>query len=231
MSKDDIERHRFKRTLFTDTDAWRIWRIVSEFVEGFETMTDIGPSVSFFGSARLLQGTPYYQLTIEVAQQVANRGFAVITGGGPGLMEAANRGAQSVNGRSCGLAVDLPFELEPNGYIDPKYCLEFRYFFVRKVMFMRYAQGYVFLPGGYGSMDELFEALTLIQTKKIHPFPIYLMGVDYWRGLIDWIKGTVMSHGCVSDKDLEIMHITDDPEEVADGIERHYRIHQSQRNF
>ena len=231
MSKDDIERHRFKRTLFTDTDAWRIWRIVSEFVEGFETMTDIGPSVSFFGSARLPQGTPYYQLTIEVAQQVANRGFAVITGGGPGLMEAANRGAQSVNGRSCGLAVDLPFELEPNGYIDPKYCLEFRYFFVRKVMFMRYAQGYVFLPGGYGSMDELFEALTLIQTKKIHPFPIYLMGVDYWRGLIDWIKGTVISHGCISDKDLEIMHITDDPEEVADGIERHYRIHQSQRNF
>lgn len=231
MSKDDIERHRLKRTLFTDTDAWRIWRIVSEFVEGFETMTDIGPSVSFFGSARLLQGTPYYQLTIEVARQVANRGFAIITGGGPGLMEAANRGAQSVNGRSCGLAVDLPFELEPNGYIDPKYCLEFRYFFVRKVMFMRYAQGYVFLPGGYGSMDELFEALTLIQTKKIHPFPIYLMGVDYWRGLIDWIKSTVMSHGCVSDKDLEIMHITDDPEEVADGIERHYRIHQSQRNF
>jgi uncharacterized protein (TIGR00730 family) len=231
MSKEDIERHGIKRTMFTDTDSWRIWRIVSEFVEGFETMTDIGPSVSIFGSARLFADTHYYQLTVAVAQHIANRGFAIITGGGPGLMEAANRGAQSVNGRSCGLAVDLPFEDEPNAYIDPKYCLQFRYFFVRKVMFMRYAQGYVFLPGGYGSMDELFEALTLIQTKKIHPFPIYLMGVDYWRGLMDWIKTTVMTEGCISDKDLEIMRITDDPEEVADGIERHYRIHQSQRNF
>lgn len=231
MSTEDIERNRIKRTQFSDTDAWRIWRIVSEFVEGFETMTDIGPSVSIFGSARLHEESPFYNMAVTVAQHIANRGFAIITGGGPGLMEAANRGAQSVNGRSCGLAVDLPFELEPNSFIDPKYCLEFRYFFVRKVMFIRYAQGYVFLPGGVGSMDELFEAVTLIQTKKIHAFPIYLMGVDYWRGLLDWIKGTVLANGCISDKDLELFQLTDDPEEVADGIERHYRIHQSQRNF
>lgn len=231
MSQDDLEPHRLKRTLFTDTDAWRIWRIVSEFVEGFETMVDIGPSVSIFGSARLKPDDPYYQLSINVAQHIANRGFAIITGGGPGLMEAANHGAQSVKGRSCGLAVDLPFEAEPNAFIDPKYYVKFRYFFVRKVMFMRYAQGYVFLPGGYGSMDELFEALTLIQTKKIHPFPIYLMGVDYWRGLIDWIKSTVLTSGCIAPQDLNLMQLTDDPEEVAEGIERHYRIHQSQRNF
>lgn len=229
MSTDDIDR--LKHSHFSDTDAWRVWRIVSEFVEGFETMTDIGPSVSIFGSARLQIESPYYALAKGVAQHIANRGFAIITGGGPGLMEAANLGAQSVKGRSCGLAVDLPFELEPNSYLDPQFSLHFRYFFVRKVMFMRYAQGYVFLPGGYGSMDELFEALTLIQTKKIHAFPIYLMGASYWQGLIEWIKATVMAHGCVSSKDLELLQITDDPEEVADGIERHYRIHQSQRNF
>lgn len=152
------------------TDAWRVFRIISEFVDGFETMTNIGPSVSIFGSARLQPASPYYNMAIDVAQHISQRGFAVITGGGPGLMEAANRGAQAANGRSCGLAIDLPFEVEPNRYIDPKYRLQFRYFFVRKVMFIRYAQGYVFLPGGFGTMDELFEALTLIQTKKIHPF-------------------------------------------------------------
>ncbi len=217
-------------TLFT-TDSWRVFRIISEFVDGFETMTNLGPSVSIFGSARLPPASPYYNLAIDVAQTVSKKGFAIITGGGPGIMEAANKGAQSVNGLSCGVSIDLPFEDEPNRYIDPKLRLKFRYFFVRKVMFIRYAQGYVFLPGGYGTMDELFEALTLIQTKKIHSFPIYLMGKTYWEGMMDWIKGTVIPMGCISQKELELIQITDDPEEVANGIERHYQRDRAEKNF
>lgn len=213
------------------TDSWRVFRIISEFVDGFESLTKLGPSVSIFGSARLKPPSPYYNLAIDVAQRIAERGFAIITGGGPGLMEAANRGAQSVNGPSCGLAVDLPFEAEPNPFLDPKYRLQFRYFFVRKVMFIRYAQGYVFLPGGFGTMDELFEALTLIQTKKIHPFPIYLMGKTYWEGLMEWIRTTILQHDCISESDLNLIQITDDPEEVANGIERHYQRERAERNF
>jgi uncharacterized protein (TIGR00730 family) len=212
-------------------DSWRVFRILSEFVDGFEKMTNIGPSVSIFGSARLTPNSPYYQLAVEAAQHIAQRGFAIITGGGPGIMEAANKGAQSVNGKSCGLSIDLPMESATNKYIDLKYNLSFRYFFVRKVMFIRYAQGYVFLPGGVGTLDELFEALTLIQTKKIHPFPIYLMGKDYWVGLMDWIKDTLLGHECISPEDLDLIQITDDPEEVANGIERHYQRHQVERNF
>lgn len=214
-----------------NADAWRVFRILSEFVEGFENMTNIGPSVSIFGSARLLPASIYYNLAIDVTQHISKRGFAIITGGGPGIMEAANKGAQSVSGRSCGLSIDLPTESTSNQFIDLKYNLSFRYFFVRKVMFIRYAQGYVFLPGGVGTLDELFEALTLIQTQKIHPFPIYLMGATYWEGLIDWIKNTVLTQGCISPEDLDLIHITDDPEEVANGIERHYQRFRTQRNF
>ncbi len=213
------------------TDSWRVFRIISEFVDGFETMTNIGPSVSIFGSARLKPSSPYYNLSIDVAKHIAQRGFAIITGGGPGLMEAANRGAQEANGHSCGLAIDLPFEVEPNPFIDPKYRLSFRYFFVRKVMFIRYAQGYVFLPGGFGTMDELYEALTLIQTKKIQPFPIYLMGKDYWAGMMKWIEDTVLVQDCIAKEDLNLIQITDDPEEVANGIERHYQREKAERNF
>lgn len=213
------------------TDSWRVFRIVSEFVDGFGTMTRLGPSVSIFGSARLKPESPYYQLAIEVAEHIARRGFAIITGGGPGIMEAANRGAQAVNGNSCGLVIDLPFEAEPNPYIDPSFRLKFRYFFIRKVMFIRYAQGYVFLPGGLGTLDELFEALTLIQTKKIHPFPIYLMGKEYWDKMMTWLREVVLQEGCISPEDLDMFHITDDPEEVANGIERHYRRDRAQRNF
>lgn len=213
------------------TDAWRVFRIVSEFVDGFETMTNIGPSVSIFGSARLKPASPYYNMAIDVAQHIAKRGFAIITGGGPGIMEAANKGAQAVNGRSCGLSIDLPMEAAGNSFIDIKYNLRFRYFFIRKVMFIRYAQGYVFLPGGVGTLDELFEALTLIQTHKIHPFPIYMMGKTYWEGLMDWIKDVMLSHGCISPEDLDLVHITDDPDEVANGIERHYQRDRAERNF
>ncbi|MDP1836032.1 MAG: TIGR00730 family Rossman fold protein [Chlamydiales bacterium] len=212
-------------------DAWRVFRIISEFVDGFETMTNLGPSVSIFGSARLPPDNPYYQMGIEVAQQVSQRGFAIITGGGPGLMEAANKGAQSMKGASCGLAIDLPFEESSNAFIDPRYRLQFRYFFVRKVMFIRYAQGFVFLPGGFGTMDELFEALTLIQTNKIRKFPIYLMGTSYWAGLFDWIRNTVVKMGCIYEEDLHLLRFTDDPKEVADGIELHYRSDQTDLNF
>lgn len=212
-------------------DSWRVFRILSEFVEGFENMTSIGPSVSIFGSARLPPESSYYALAAEVAQHISKKGFAIITGGGPGIMEAANRGAQAANGNSCGLAIDLPFESEPNNFIDPKYNLSFRYFFVRKVMFIRYAQGYVFLPGGFGTLDELFEALTLIQTKKIKPFPIYLMGKEYWVEMLKWIEKTMLASGCISPEDFDLFQITDDPEEVANGIERHYQRNRAIRNF
>lgn len=219
-----------EKQLFTH-DSWRVFRIISEFVDGFENMTNIGPSVSIFGSARLPPDSIYYNLAVDVAQQISRKGFAIITGGGPGIMEAANKGAQEANGRSCGLAIDLPFESEPNRFIDPKYRLTFRYFFIRKVMFIRYAQGYVFLPGGFGTLDELFEALTLIQTQKIKPFPIYLMGKTYWDKMLDWIKETMIPHGCISEEDFKMFLITDDPEEVANGVERHYQRDRAMRNF
>lgn len=213
------------------TDSWRVFRIISEFVDGFETMTNLGPSVSIFGSARFKAGSPYYNMAVEVAQHIARKGFAIITGGGPGIMEAANKGAQLANGASCGLGIDLPFESQSNMFIDPKFNLRFRYFFIRKVMFIRYAQGYVFLPGGFGTLDELFEALTLIQTQKIHPFPIYLMGKEYWEGMMEWIQKTMQGLQCISPEDLNLLHITDNPEEVANGIERHYQRDRAERNF
>lgn len=213
------------------TDSWRVFRIISEFVDGFEKMTNLGPSVSIFGSARIKENDPYYELGVELGKRIALKGFAVITGGGPGIMEAANKGAQSVNGASCGLSVELPHESSSNRYIDPKYNLVFRYFFIRKVMFIRYAQGYVFLPGGFGTLDELFEALTLIQTKKIQLFPIYLMGHDFWAGLIDWIKDQAIQRGFLSPEDLDLLQITDDPDVVINGIERHYQREQVEKNF
>ena len=213
------------------TDSWRVFRILSEFVDGFEKMMDIGPSVSVFGSARTRPGDQYYEMAVEVSKKIAEKDFAVITGGGPGMMEAANKGAQSGEGKSCGLSIDLPFEVAANEFIDSKYNLSFRYFFVRKVMFVRYAQGFVVLPGGFGTLDELFEALTLIQTLKISPFPIYLMGKDYWSGLIDWLKEKVLVDGNICAKDLELIRITDDPQEVADGIEEHYLKGKGLRNF
>lgn len=225
FDKFDDENKVFTR------DAWRVFRILSEFVEGFENMTNIGPSVSIFGSARLTPESPYYQLAVNASEAICKKGFAIITGGGPGIMEAANKGAQAAGGRSCGLGIDLPMESELNRFIDLKYRLQFRYFFVRKVMFIRYAQGYVFLPGGFGTLDEMYEALTLIQTKKIDPFPIYLMGSEYWRGMMEWLVKIPFEHGCIDNDDIKMMQITDDPEEIANGIERHYQRNRSERNF
>ncbi|MFT4551733.1 MAG: hypothetical protein ACI9S8_000351 [Chlamydiales bacterium] len=216
----------------TDTfDSWRVFRIISEFVEGFETMTDIGPSASIFGSARTKPGSEYYELACNVAKAIVAKKIAVITGGGPGIMEAANKGAQEAKGKSCGLSIDLPFESESNAYIDNKFNLNFRYFFIRKVMFVRYAQAFVVLPGGFGTLDELFEALTLIQTQKISAFPIYLMGSKYWEGLINWLKESAADGGTISAKDLDLITITDDPNEVADGIERHFKEVHTTYNF
>jgi uncharacterized protein (TIGR00730 family) len=227
--KFDDEKQRARRLLAID--SWRIFRIISEFVDGFESMAALGPSVSIFGSARLPPASPYYTMAIDVAEHLSKKGFAIITGGGPGLMEAANKGAQKAEGNSCGLSIDLPTEPEPNAFIDRRYKLRFRYFFIRKVMFIRYAQGFVFLPGGYGTLDELFEALTLIQTEKINIFPIYLMGKSYWEGAVDWLKHKVLETGCISAKDLGFLKITDDPEEVALGIDLHYKSTKGQRNF
>lgn len=212
-------------------DSWRVFRIISEFVEGFEIMTDIGPSVSFFGSARFTPESPYYFLAAKTAEAIVKRGFAVITGGGPGIMEAANKGAQKAKGSSCGISIDLPFEDEPNPFIDPQFRLKFRYFFIRKVMFVRYAQAFIFLPGGFGTLDELFEALTLIQTKKINHFPIYLMGKEYWQGLLTWLKDVALTKGCISPIDFELITITDDYEDVADQIQKHYEIYRNKINF
>ena len=204
-------------------DAWRIFRILSEFVEGFEKMTSLGPAVAIFGSSRIKANDPQYNVASKIAEKIVKKGFGIITGGGPGIMEAANEGARMAGGRSCGLCIDLPEEEQPNPFIDRNYLLRFRYFFVRKVMFVRYAQAFVIMPGGFGTLDELFEALTLIQTKKIQPFPVYLFGKDYWQGLLDWIKNTALARSNISPEDFALIQITDDIDEVANGIERFHK--------
>lgn len=212
-------------------DAWRIFRILSELVDGFETMTDIGPSVAIFGSARTLRESHHYQLATQVAKKIAAKGFGIITGGGPGIMEAANKGAQEGKGRSCGINVNLPFEEESNPFIDSRYRLRFRYFFVRKIMLIRYAQAFVFLPGGFGTLDELFEALTLIQTNKIKSFPIFLMGSAYWQEFIKWLQNGPCEHQFINKSDFELFKITDDADFVAEEIEKHYRSVGEVTNF
>lgn len=213
-------------------DAWRIFRIMAEFVDGFETMTFLGPSVAIFGSTNPSPKIPrYYEMAVEISKKISQRGFGIITGGGPGIMECANKGAQEAGGRSCGLCINLPNEARPNPYIDDRYNLNFRYFFVRKVMFVRYAQAFVVLPGGFGTLDELFEALTLIQTQKIKFFPVYLVGKEYWSGLLDWMKNTLLANNNIKQEDFDLIRVSDDPEEIANGIEIHYRKTKSLENF
>jgi len=205
----------------TILDAWRVFRIMSEFVEGFEEMQRFYPGVSVFGSARTKPSNPYYKLGVEVGKKLVGAGFSVITGGGPGIMEAANRGATQAGGNSIGLNIQLPFEQKENPYVG--HGIEFHYFFCRKVMFVKYSVAFIILPGGFGTMDELFESLTLIQTHRILPFPVVLMGKDYWRGLVRWLKNTMLENGCISPPDPDLIHHTDDPDEAVAIITESYQ--------
>jgi len=202
-------------------ETWRVFRIMSEFVEGFESLRNIGPAVSIFGSARLGRSSEYYKKTVKIAELLAKKGFAVISGGGPGIMEAANRGAAKAKGISIGLNIELPLEQKPNKYQNKS--LHFKHFFARKVMFVKYAVGYVILPGGFGTLDEFFESLTLIQTHKIERFPVVVVGSEYWKGLISWMKNTMVKMGTISREDLDLFHLTDEPHEVVEIIEDFYR--------
>lgn len=199
-------------------ETWRVFRIMSEFVEGFEAMQGLAPAVSVFGSARLPQSDPFYHVGVEVTEKLAKAGFSIITGGGPGAMEAANKGALQGGAPSIGLNIELPQEQAPNDYQDVS--LYFRYFFARKVMFVKYAMAFVILPGGYGTLDEVFESLTLIQTQKIRHFPLILMGKSYWGGLIDWLRDKVVAEGKIDAEDLELFACTDSPDEVVGIISR-----------
>ena len=204
------------RSDWLHADPWRVMRIQSEFVEGFGALAELGPAVSVFGSARTKPGSPYYALGEEVGRRLAAAGYAVITGGGPGAMEAANKGAIQAGAASVGLGIELPFEQGLNGYVNIG--VNFRYFFARKTMFVKYAEGFIVLPGGFGTLDELFEAVTLVQTQKVTSFPIVLLGTDYWGGLLEWLKTTALDHGTISEKDLRLLHLTDDIDEAVHTI-------------
>lgn len=199
-------------------DTWRLFKILSEFVEGFEMMSEIYPAVSIFGSARIKPEDETYIQTVEIAKKLSENGFNIITGGGPGIMEAGNKGAQEGKGKSVGVNIKLPMEQQANAFTDLQ--LELNYFFVRKVMFIKYAQAYVGMPGGFGTLDEIFEAITLIQTKRIKPFPVILVGTEYWSGLLDWIKDTLLKKNLISADDIDLVRLTDDPDEVVKIIKQ-----------
>ncbi|GAA1232454.1 TIGR00730 family Rossman fold protein [Oryzihumus leptocrescens] len=208
-------------------DPWRVMRIQSEFVEGFGALAELGPAVSVFGSARTRPDDPAYALGVKVGRKLVEAGYAVITGGGPGAMEAANKGALEAGGTSVGLGIELPFEQGLNRYVDLG--VNFRYFFARKTMFVKYAQGFIVLPGGFGTLDELFEALTLVQTRKVTSFPLVLMGRDYWGGLLDWLRGTAGAAGTINLQDIDLLRLTDDADEAVDIILRAENGHVPQR--
>lgn len=215
----------------TQEDFWRIFRVMAEFVEGFTLMSAQKNLVSVFGSARLEPGSRYYAMAVDVARELVRAGFNVLTGGGPGIMEAANRGAQEAGGASVGVNIDLPHEQEANLYVDKKRLLTLRHFFVRKVMFVKYAHGFIVLPGGFGTLDEFFEALTLIQTRKTRRFPVILMGRDYWQGLLMWLKQVPLAEGTISPEDLDFFAVSDDPKEAAAMITEFYRRQEVVTNF
>ncbi|MFA0961782.1 TIGR00730 family Rossman fold protein [Roseivirga sp. BDSF3-8] len=236
LNEDEIKiRQAFKDRDWNEikiADSWAIFKIMSEFVEGFEKLTKIGPCVSIFGSARTLDNHPYYIMAEEIAAKLVRHGYGVITGGGPGIMEAGNKGAKREGGKSVGLNIILPFEQFNNIYIDPDKLITFDYFFVRKVMFVKYAQGFVVMPGGFGTLDELFEALTLIQTKKIGRFPIVLVGKDYWSGLVDWIKDVLLRREKnINSEDLDLFSVVDDPSDAVKVIDDFYAKYLLSPNF
>lgn len=212
-------------------DSWAIFKIMGEFVNGFEKMSKIGPCVSIFGSARTKSEDDYYKLSTEVATSIVKAGYGVITGGGPGIMEAGNKGAHLAGGTSVGLNIELPFEQHNNPYIDSDKSLDFDYFFVRKVMFLKYSQGIVVMPGGFGTLDELFEAITLIQTHKIEKFPVILVGKTFWSGLLEWIKKTLIAQGNISEEDLKLFRIVDSAEEAVAHLNKFYSKYLLKPNF
>lgn len=213
-------------------DSWVLFKIMGEFTTGFEKMSKIGPCVSIFGSARTKPDNPYYELAVEIAKKLTQQGFGIITGGGPGIMEAGNKGASDGRGKSVGLNIDLPFEQESNPYIDNDKNMEFDYFFVRKVMFVKYSQGFIVLPGGFGTLDEFFEALTLIQTLKIGKFPIVLVGSEYWKGLMDWIKQSVLEEEQnISAQDLDLFKLVDTADDAVKIIVDFYSKYAIKPNF
>ena len=213
-------------------DSWAIFKIMGEFVSGFEKMSKIGPCVTIFGSARTKPDNTYYLLAEKIAKRIVESGYGVITGGGPGIMEAGNKGAHLGGGTSVGLNIELPFEQHDNPYIDSDKNLDFDYFFVRKVMFVKYSQGFVVMPGGFGTLDELFEAITLIQTHKIEKFPIILVGTEFWTGLMDWIKTTLLNEfGNISEKDLELINLVDTEDEVIHILDSFYKESDFSPNF
>jgi uncharacterized protein (TIGR00730 family) len=234
-SSEDKIKSAFKKRNWNEiktSDSWKIFKIMSEFVEGFEKLARIGPCVSIFGSARTEPGSKYFKLAEEIAFQLTQHGYGVITGGGPGIMEAGNIGAKRGKGPSVGINIDLPFEQEPNFFIDADKLITFDHFFVRKVMFMKYAQGFIVLPGGFGTFDELFEALTLIQTEKIGKFPIILVGSEYWDGLVKWIKEVMLGQlNNISADDLELFKVVDTAEDAVDTIDKFYTKYLLSPNF
>lgn len=233
-SEDDRIRHAITPKDWNEIkahDSWSVFKIMSEVVEGFEKLARIGPCATIFGSARAKIGSKYYQLAEEIAYLLTKRGFGVISGGGPGIMEAANKGAHYGGGKSVGLNIVLPNEQFSNPFIDPDKLITFDYFFVRKLMFMRYSQGYIVLPGGFGTMDELFEAITLIQTHKLVQFPIVMVGTEYWSGLVDWLKNEMLEQGHIHAEDMNIFTLVDDALNAVNVIEEYYNKYALKPNF
>jgi len=233
-NEDRKIREKFKQKTWNEiktNDSWAIFKIMAEFVDGYERLSKIGPCVSIFGSARTKPDHKYYKLAESIAYELTQGGYGVVTGGGSGIMEAGNKGARRGKGISVGLNIDLPFEQHDNPYIDSDKSLDFDYFFVRKVMFVKYSQGFVVMPGGFGTMDELFEAITLIQTKKIGKFPIILVGRKFWTGLMEWIKSTLLEEGNISPKDLDLISIVDTEDEVLEVIDTFYKKYSLSPNF
>ncbi|MCF0172224.1 MAG: TIGR00730 family Rossman fold protein [Bacteroidales bacterium] len=233
-SQDKIIRKCFSPKFWNDlrtAESWAVFKIMAEFVNSYEKLGQIGPCVAIFGSARTKSEDPYYRQTVELAERLTAIGFGIITGGGPGIMEAANKGAAIGGGSSVGLNINLPFEQDSNPYIDRDKLINFNYFFVRKTIFMQFSQGYIVMPGGFGTLDELTEALTLIQTNKLVKFPIVLYGRDYWQGLLDWVKGTMLTRNMISPEDLDLFHVVDSVDEAANVIEEFYDKYAIKPNF
>lgn len=234
-NEEEKIQEKFKQKSWTEiktNDSWGIFKIMSEFVNGYEKMGRIGPCISIFGSARTKKEDPYYKLAEEIAFKVSKAGYGVITGGGPGIMEAGNKGAHLGQGVSVGLNIELPFEQHFNPYIDSDKNIQFDYFFVRKVMFVKYSQGFVVMPGGFGTLDELFEAITLIQTKKIAKFPIILVGTDFWGGMLDWVKNVLLAkYSTISPEDMNLIQLVDTADEVVERIDAFYKKYTLKPNF